>query len=236
PSANPTTQTPPPDTTTQPTPNTSGLPAAAASPISIADALTTAQAMPTAKPHTTGYKANRDTLFGGWANSPQLCGTATMRDQILKRDLTNPVLNSQCQVTSGTFTDPYTGQHMTFKRGKDTSSLIQIDHVVAVYDAYASGLWNRSQQERETYANDPDVLLASQGKANMVKSEGINLNGKGGRNGWTQSTPSIWLPDNRGYQCDYMAKRVHIKHKYNLTMSAWEKDETIAFLTQCATQ
>ena len=192
--------------------------------------------MPTAKPHTTGYKANRGTLFGGWANSPQLCGTATMRDQILKRDLTNPVLNDRCQVTSGTFTDPYTGQHMTFKRGKDTSSLIQIDHVVAVYDAYASGLWNRSQQERETYANDPDVLLASQGKANMVKSEGINLNGKGGRKGWTQSTPSIWLPDNHGYQCDYMAKRVHIKHKYNLTMSAWEKDETIAFLTQCATQ
>ena len=236
PSANSTTQTPPPDTTTQPTPNTSGLPAAAASPISIADALTTAQAMPTAKPHTTGYKANRGTLFGGWANSPQLCGTATMRDQILKRDLTNPVLNDRCQVVSGTFTDPYTGQHMTFKRGKDTSSLIQIDHVVAVYDAYASGLWNRSQQERETYANDPDVLLASQGKANMVKSEGINLNGKGGRKGWTQSTPSIWLPDNRGYQCDYMAKRVHIKHKYNLTMSPWEKDETIAFLTQCAIQ
>lgn len=58
----------------------------------------------------------------------------------------------------------------------------------------------------------------------------------GGRKGWTQSTPSIWLPDNHGYQCDYMAKRVHIKHKYNLTMSAWEKDETIAFLTQCATQ
>ena len=72
--------------------------------------------MPTAKPHTTGYKANRDTLFGGWANSPQLCGTATMRDQILKRDLTNPVLNDRCQVVSGTFTDPYTGQHMTFKR------------------------------------------------------------------------------------------------------------------------
>ena len=215
---------------------TPALPAAAASPISITDALATAQAMPTAKPHTAGYKANRDTLFGGWANSPELCGNATMRDQILKRDLTGPALNDQCQVTSGTFTDPYTGQRMTFKRGKDTSSLIQIDHVVAVYDACASGLWNRSQQERETYANDPDVLLASQGKANMTKSEGINLNGKGGRKGWTQSTPSIWLPNNHGYQCDYMAKRVHIKHKYNLTMSPWEKDETIAFLTQCATQ
>lgn len=221
---------------TQQPDTTPALPAAAASPITITEALATAQAMPTATPHTDGYKANRDTLFGGWANSPQLCGSATMRDQILKRDLTDTTLNSQCQVTAGTFTDPYTGQRMTFKRGKDTSSLIQIDHVVAVYDAYASGLWNRSQQERETYANDSDVLLASQGKANMTKSEGINLNGKGGRNGWTQSTPSIWLPDNLGYQCDYMAKRVHIKHKYNLTMSAWEKDETVAFLTQCAAQ
>ena len=245
PTAGDTTATPQPDTTAPtpqsnatvqpaPTPAATGLPAAATSSISITDALAIAQTTRTAKPHTAGYKANRDTLFGGWANSPQLCGDATMRDQILQRDLTDTTLDKRCRVTTGQFTDPYTGQHMTFKRGKDTSSLIQIDHVVAVYDAYASGMWNRSQQERETYANDPDVLLASQGKANMVKSEGINLNAKGGRKGWTHSTPSIWLPDNTGYQCDYMAKRVHIKHKYNLTMSAWEKDETIAFLQQCA--
>lgn len=51
-----------------------------------------------------------------------------------------------------------------------------------------------------------------------------------------KTTSTLVSAINHGYQCDYMAKRVHIKHKYNLTMSAWEKDETIAFLTQCATQ
>lgn len=209
------------------------LPAASSSPLSVADALAYAETIKTAKPHTTGYKANREALFGGWANSDRLCGNGTTRDLILKRDLSNVTMSQQCTVLSGEFTDPYTGRPMTFKRGKDTSGLIQIDHVVALYDAYASGLWNRSQEERARYANDPDVLLASEGKANMVKSEGVNLDRSGGRKGWDSSTPSVWLPSNTAYQCEYMAKRVSIKKKYGLSMSVWERNETVGFLRQC---
>lgn len=213
-----------------------GLPTAAASPISIQQALQYAQATKTATPHTEGY--DRTQQFGTWINSSQLCGTGTTRDYILQRDLTDVQTNSSCQVTSGTLHDPYTGKTINFTRGKNTSTLVQIDHVVALNDAYASGLWEDSRaDDRVTYANDPEVLLASDGAANNTKSAGINLRSAGkARSQWDVSTPSIWLPDNTEYQCEYMAKRVYIKHKYNLTMSSWEKTETVNFLTQCAAQ
>lgn len=213
----------------------SKLPAAANAGISIATALDWAKQTPVATPHPEGY--DRETQFGGWANSSQLCGTGTTRDSILKRDLTDVQMNSRCQVTSGTLVDPYTGKTIEFTRGKDTSGDIQIDHVVALHDAYASGLWKASRATRVKYANDPDVLLASQGAANNTKSDGVNVYRAGkSRQQWEDSTPSVWLPSNTAYQCEYMAKRVNIKHQYDLTMSSWEKDETINFLTQCAAQ
>ena len=206
-----------------------GLPAASASPLGVSEA---AKGLPVAIPHMKGYK--RADQFGGWAQSDAMCGRGTTRDLVLQRDLHDAAMDAQCRVTSGSFIDPYTGEAMRFQRGKDTSSLGQIDHVVALYDADASGLWSRPQGERVAYANDPEVLLASQGAANNAKGEGVNLSGVGAKHGWKVSTPSVWLPDNVSYRCGYMSKRVYIKHKYGLSMSPWEKSETVGYLEQCA--
>lgn len=223
-----------------------GLPAAAVSPITFQQAAQYTQDIRVETPHPAGY--NREKDFGTWINSDQLCGTATTRDYILKRDLTNVTTNpTTCKVLSGDFHDPYTDKTMKFKYGRDTSGDIQIDHVVALNDAWASGLWKPERaNDRVKYANDPEVLLASQGDANNRKSEGINLYSKGvpdryktiwkntGQQRWQYSTPSVWLPDNKTYHCAYMAKRVYIKHKYDLSMSSWEKQETLSFLNGCA--
>ena len=200
-----------------------GLPAASRAPISYQQALDEARSMPVSAAHPQGY--NRMQYFGTWQPYPQMGGRATTRDYVLKRDMTNVTLNRYNQVQSGTFHDPYTNQIMQFKRGKDTSALIQVDHVVALQDAWSSGLWQDSRAgDRMRYANDPDVLLASEGKANMAKGAGMD---------WQNDSNPVWLTPYEPYHCDYMAKRVYIKNKWHLSMTAGEKNQTTRLLEAC---
>lgn len=183
----------------------------------------------TAKARPGGY--DREKYFGGWASNG--CGSATTRDTILARDLKGAVKNSKCQVTSGTLSDPYTGRTIRFKRGRNTSSAVQIDHVVALLDAWESGARDWDQAKRVKYANSPDVLLASDGPANMAKGSGLDVNGTALYRSQHSGAPDIWMPDNKAYRCDYMAKRATIKSKWGLTMTPREKQQTVSVLSQC---
>lgn len=183
----------------------------------------------TAKARPGGY--DREKYFGGWASNG--CGSATTRDTILSRDLKGAVRNSKCQVTSGTLADPYTGRTIRFRRGRNTSSAVQIDHVVALLDAWESGARDWDQAKRVQYANSPDVLLASDGPANMAKGSGLDVNGTALYRPQDSGAPDVWMPDNKAYRCDYMAKRATIKSKWGLTMTPREKQQTVSVLSQC---
>lgn len=183
----------------------------------------------TAKARPGGY--DRERYFGGWASNG--CGSATTRDTILARDLKGAVKNPRCQVTSGTLSDPYTGRTIRFRRGRNTSSAVQIDHVVALLDAWESGARDWDQAKRVQYANSPDVLLASDGPANMAKGSGLDANGTALYRPQDSGAPDIWMPDNKAYRCDYMAKRATIKSKWGLTMTPREKQQTVSVLSQC---
>lgn len=183
----------------------------------------------TAKARPGGY--DRERYFGGWASNG--CGSATTRDTILARDLKGAVENPRCQVTSGTLTDPYTGRTIQFRRGRSTSSAVQIDHVVALLDAWESGARDWDQAKRVEYANSPDVLLASDGPANMAKGSGLDVNGTALYRSQDSGAPDVWMPDNKAYRCDYMAKRATIKSKWGLTMTPREKQQTVSVLSQC---
>lgn len=185
----------------------------------------------TAKARPGGY--DRERYFGGWASNG--CGSATTRDTILARDLKDAVKNSKCQVTSGTLSDPYTGRTIQFRRGRNTSSVVQIDHVVALLDAWESGARDWDQAKRVEYANSPDVLLASDGPANMAKGSGLDVNGTALYRPQDSGAPDVWMPDNKAYRCDYMAKRATIKSKWGLTMTPREKQQTVSVLSQCLT-
>lgn len=146
-----------------------------------------------------------------------------IRDDILARDLTHIQFSKQkrCQVESGNLEDPYTGKTIAFQRGQATSSLVQIDHVVALHDAWNSGAKNWSVSKRTLFGNDPFNLLAVEGKANQNKSD---------------KHAGKWLPSNKAYQCGYVARQIAIKAKYGLSVTAQEKQGMLRTLHYCPGQ
>lgn len=158
---------------------------------------------------------------------------ATTRDRILSRDLKDVVKDAKCRVASGTLSDPYTGTTIAFRRGRTTSQAVQIDHVVALQDAWSSGARDWSQKRRVEYANSPDVLLAADGPSNEDKGNGLDYYGTSRWLAQHTGAPDIWMPSNKAYRCDYMARRAAIKAEWGLSMTAREKQQTVTFLSKC---
>src|SRR3990167_2277956 len=112
----------------------------------------------------TGY--TREMFGNGWRKS----GECDTRNDILARDMQSEVIEN-CKVYSGILDDPYTGKKIYFTRGPDTSDDVQIDHVVALSDAWQKGAQLLDSATREELANDPLELLAVDGEANQQKSD-----------------------------------------------------------------
>ena len=162
----------------------------------------------------TGYTRS---MFGdGWRKNG-LCDT---RNDILARDMQNVKIND-CKVYSGVLDDPYTGKKIYFNRGPDTSSGVQIDHVVALSDAWQKGAQLLDSATRENLANDPLELLAVDGPANQQKSDG---------------DAATWLPPNKSYRCRYIARQIAVKQKYNLWITNAEYTAIKNVLTLCPSQ
>lgn len=160
----------------------------------------------------TGYSREQ---FGGDWETQQGCDT---RNIILARDLKNEFVNDECQVLSGILTDPYTGNVIRFQRGRTTSDKVQIDHVVALSDAWQKGAQKLSYQRRVALANDPLNLLAVDGDANQQKSDG---------------DAATWLPPNKPFRCQYVHRQIDVKAKYQLWVTPAEKSAMERVLARC---
>jgi len=163
----------------------------------------------------TGY--SRDQFGSGWTTT-QGCDT---RNIILHRDLTDVVMGEGCKVVSGTLNDPYTGKIIQFQRGPTTSQLIQIDHVVALSNAWQTGAQQLTPLRREELANDPLNLLAVDGAANQQKSD---------------SDAATWLPANKLFRCQYVARQISVKKRYSLWVTNSEKGAINHVLVGCPRQ
>lgn len=165
----------------------------------------------------TGYARN---LFSdGWGN---ILGCDT-RNYILKRDLKSITWREgeNCIVATGTLLDPYTGSTIRFVRGVKTSLAVQIDHVVAVSDAWQKGAQQMSSKSRYSFYNDPLNLLAVDGPTNSAKGDG---------------DAATWLPPNKSFRCAYVARQVAVKAKYKLWVTSAERDAIQRILTTCPKQ
>lgn len=163
----------------------------------------------------TDYKR---TQFGnGWA----LRNGCDMRNLILQRDLVSPLVGEDCKVIRGTLNDPYTGKVIEFIRGADTSDDVQIDHVVALSNAWQTGAQQLTVDQRIALANDPLELIAVDGPANQAKGDG---------------DAATWLPSNKPFRCQYVARQVAVKQKYSLWVTAPEKEAMQRVLSNCPSQ
>jgi len=165
----------------------------------------------------TGY--TRAQFGPEWADVDRnKCDT---RNDILKRDLINLVFKEKtngCTVLSGTLLDPFSGETINFVQGAKTSSDVQIDHSVALSNAWQTGAFKLTPEQRKAFANDPLNLLAVKGKLNSQKGDG---------------DAATWLPPLKSYRCDYVARQIAVKIKYKLWFTAPEKEAMIRILKTC---
>lgn len=145
------------------------------------------------------------------------------RNDILRRDL-SPVefsSGSRCKVSGGGLAEPYVGKPVQFKRGPESSKAVQIDHVVALADAWQKGAKQLTAQQRSTFANDPLNLVAADGPANVKKGA---------------SDAASWLPANKNFRCHYVARQISVKAAYRLWVTQAEKDAMKRVLAGCLEQ
>ena len=226
------TPTPPTTPTAPPTPSPTATPPPASRPTPAAPTATP----PTAAKGTalaavaglavkgraprTGY--DRAEFGQAWYDADRNgCDT---RNDVLRRDLRRFTLRAGtkgCLVLGGTLTSPYTGDALTFVRGAATSGAVQVDHVVALSDAWQKGGQQLSATRRRAFANDPLNLLAVDGPTNAAKGDG---------------DAATWLPPRKASRCAYVARQVAVKRRYGLWVTAAERDAMERVLRTCPTQ
>ncbi|MDO4759793.1 MAG: HNH endonuclease family protein [Candidatus Saccharibacteria bacterium] len=164
-------------------------------------------------------KTNYDREQRFYSSWPTVDG-CNLRQRIIKRDFGDNAVLDGCTVISGEYDDPYTGQHLVFNEKSEISSGIQIDHVVALSDAWQKGadLDHMDDATRYELATDPLNLLAVDSGANQAKKDG---------------DAATWLPKNKSFRCQYVARQVSVKYKYHLWVTAAEREAIENILSTC---
>ncbi len=166
----------------------------------------------------TGY--SREEFGQAWLDADRNgCDT---RNDILRRDVVDKVLKpgtGGCVVLSGVLHDPYLGRDVAFVRGEGDQ--VDIDHVVSLGNAWATGAAGFDIHERAALANDPLNLLAVDLHSNRSKGDG---------------DAATWLPPYRAFRCAYVARQVAVKRKYQLWVTAPERDAMRRVLSGCPGQ
>jgi hypothetical protein len=138
---------------------------------------------------------------------------------VLARDLTGETFRAgthNCVVLTGRLADPYTGSTIAFAKAK--AGAIQIDHVVALSDAWQTGAASWPAKTRLAFANDPLNLLAVDGASNEAKGDG---------------DAATWLPPAKGFRCGYVARQIAVKAKYRLWVTPAERVALGRVLASC---
>ena len=160
----------------------------------------------------TGYA--RTEFYNNW---PTVDG-CSLRQRIIKREFGDTAVLDGCNVIAGEFEEPYTGEYKRFNSKEEIAKRVQIDHVVALSDAWQKGAQYLEKEVRYQIATDPLNLLAVDGPANEQKSDG---------------DAATWLPSNKKFRCQYVARQISVKYKYKMWVSDAEKEAMQNVLAKC---
>lgn len=162
-----------------------------------------------------GY--NRERFGPAWSDVDH--NGCDQRDDVLNRDLAAKLWEPgthDCVVVSGLLADPYTGRTIAF--AKADAGAVQIDHVVALSDAWQTGAASWDDSRRVAFANDLLDLLAVDAATNEAKSD---------------SDAASWLPPNTTFRCAYVARQVTVKATWGLWVTPAEHDAIAGVLAAC---
>ena len=151
--------------------------------------------------YKSGY---RRSLFVHWSDlDGNGCDT---REEVLKRDsISKPQIDPyRCYVVAGDWYSKYDGKTLSDR------SDVDIDHVVALKEAWDSGAWAWSMSQRQAFANDLTdrrTLIAVTDRVNASKSD---------------KDPSNWMPPLKSYWCTYLGDWISVKARWGLSMDQSE--------------
>ena len=155
----------------------------------------------------TGY--SRD-LFPHWIT---VSGSCSARETVLKRDGSGVTVDAACYPTSGSWFSQYDAVTLT------SPSSVDIDHVVALAEAWRSGASSWTTSRRQAFANDltrPQLIAVS---ASSNRSKG-------------DQDPSTWKP-RTSYQCTYSRTWIRSKYHWGLRLQSAEKSALQGMLNTC---
>jgi Protein of unknown function (DUF1524) len=175
-------------------------------------------------PMTTRARPNdyeRDRFGSSWVDTDG--NGCNQRDDVLRRDAVRgsvSVAADGCDVLAGEWIDPYTGRRHVLEDIKEPAQAqaVQIDHVVPLSEAWASGARDWDDDKRRVFANDLDALRAADGPTNASKGD---------------SDPAAWRP-RKGFQCRYAELWIGIKARWDLAVDPSEVAALEEMLGFCA--
>ena len=149
--------------------------------------------------------------FAGWLDSDSDC--VNTRHEVLQAEAARfDMASSGCSVASGEWFDPYTDRTFTNPRDLD------VDHVVALADAWVSGAYAWADELLDRFSNDFGNLNAIAAGENRSKSA---------------RGPADYTPTAPGARCDYLVQYATVKIRWQLSITPQDFDAVAAGLPGC---
>ncbi|CAE6443064.1 unnamed protein product [Rhizoctonia solani] len=179
-------------------------------PVSVATAKTYLAELKVAAPVTDPpYDRNK---FRHWITVEGKCDA---RETVIKRDATVEVtVDSQCRAIAGSWKSDYDDLMVA------SATMLDIDHIVPLKEAWQAGAWNWTQEMRRDFANDlvRPQLLAVSASSNRMKGD---------------KDPSKWMPSSEAFHCKYVRAWIQVKRHYKLAVDQTEKEALEKYINNC---